>query len=110
MRLMKIALLIFLIFANLSLHEPPPPLASCSESQIDAAQLPSYTPTQMVGFAEIRDGHFVIGDEPYTVRGVNYFPARFPWRRFLTETNRASLQTEFTLLRDAGLNTLRIFL
>ena len=78
MRLMKIALLGFLIFFNLSLHQPPPPLATCTQAQMQTAQLLPYTPTEMTDFAAISDGRFMLGDDPYMVRGVNYFPAWFP--------------------------------
>ena len=99
-----------LLFATLSLHEPPPPLALCTSDEVQAAQLPPYTLSEAQGFAQIELRHFVIGGSVYPVRGVNYFPAHYPWRHFLAETDEATLETEFTLLRDAGLNTLRIFL
>ncbi len=102
--------LLLLIVATLSFHQPPPPLTTCADWQIQAAQLPPYVPTDTQGWVQLDNGHFVVNGEPFLVRGVNYFPAQYPWRRFLTATDQATLQTEFTLLRNHDLNTLRIFL
>ncbi len=44
------------------------------------------------------------------VRGVNYYPARTPWRRFLTETTPEAILHELHRIHRAGFNTLRIFL
>ena len=99
-----------MVIANLSLHQAPPPLATCTAEQVAQAVLPDYAPTETGGFVRIEDGFFSIAGERFVARGVNYFPAQYPWRRFLTATNPQTLQTEFALLRDAGLNTLRIFL
>ena len=52
----------------------------------------------------------MVGDEPYQVRGINYYPAQYPWRRFLTETDLDIYRTELALLKETGINTLRIFL
>lgn len=87
-------------------------LVSCEQDVIDAAlaELGSYTPLESTAFITLDSGSLMLGETPYFVRGINYYPARYPWRRFLTETETDSLRTEFTFLRDAGINTLRIFL
>jgi endo-1,4-beta-mannosidase len=87
-----------------------PPLPTCTEAEIQAATLPTYTLTDMTDFARLQDGQFFVGDERYQMRGVNYFPVRYPWRRFLTESDLTAINNEFALLRDAGLNTIRTFL
>jgi hypothetical protein len=40
--------------------------------------LPAYTPSLATQFTALHDGRFVVGDDSYPVRGVNYYPARFP--------------------------------
>lgn len=89
----------------------PAQLESCPPVQVEAAfaALPPYLPTKGA-FVTIKDGGFTAAGVRFPVRGANYYPVHSPWRRFLTETTRETLQTEFALMREAGLNTLRIFL
>lgn len=52
----------------------------------------------------------MLGDTPFLARGVNYYPAHYPWRRFLTQVDPQTIIEEFALMRSYGFNTLRIFL
>ena len=61
-------------------------------------------------FAELSETGFQIDGEDYPVYGVNYYPVNTPFGLFLTETNIEDMEAEFELMREAGLNTLRIFL
>ncbi len=91
---------------------PPKTLATCGVTQIAQAwaTTPLYQP-QMVGdYVSLKDGAFVVNDQRYIVRGVNYYPARGPWRRFLTEWDDANVTRELDLIAGAGFNTIRIFL
>ncbi len=92
--------------------EDPPPLPNCTVAEFQAAMaaLPPYQPAHNTDFARIQDGQFWIGDALFVVRGVNYFPVYYPWRRFLTESDLDAIDAEFALLEDAGLNTIRTFL
>jgi endo-1,4-beta-mannosidase len=101
MRLALIGLFLMTACAPVSL---PTSLPACTP------ELPPYTPSESSGFVAIQDGHFVIDDAPYPVHGINYYPARYPWRRFLTEADLAVIRTELDLLRSTGFNTLRLFL
>ena len=88
-----------------------PPLESCPPAEVAAAHaaLPPYTPT--AGAFVVTDGsRFAAGGVEFVVRGANYYPLRTPWRRFLTDTAPDTAAEEFALMREAGLNTLRIFL
>ena len=89
-----------------------PPLTVCSDAEIQTAlaALPPYQPSGMTGFAGLGNNFFTINGEPFPVRGVNYFPVYYPWRRFLTESDLTAIDAEFELIRAAGLNTIRIFL
>jgi hypothetical protein len=80
---------------------------ACSPENAD---LPNYAPSNVTEFVRVQESRLVIGDADYPVRGVNYYPARYPWRRFLTRTDLDMVRFELDLLRDAGFNTLRLFL
>jgi hypothetical protein len=85
----------------------PRPLLPCP---LPSAALAPYSPSSTADFVTLREGQFYAGNEPFFVRGVNYYPSRAPWRRFLTTASIDDVRLELDLLRDAGLNTLRIFL
>ncbi|MBZ0276990.1 MAG: cellulase family glycosylhydrolase [Anaerolineae bacterium] len=99
-------------FLYISIRGDAPPLAVCTDAEIQAAldALPPYTPTDAEGFAHLDNGVLLLQDEPFPVRGVNYFPVYYPWRRFLTESDVSAMDAEFALLQAAGLNTIRTFL
>jgi hypothetical protein len=61
-------------------------------------------------FIRADGGEIFADDESFAIYGVNYYPRDTPWKRFLTTTEPASVETELDLLRNAGINTLRIFL
>jgi endo-1,4-beta-mannosidase len=67
-------------------------------------------PSETLSLIRITNGHFAIGEEPFAARGVNYYPMRYPWRRFLTSADMGEVERELSLLRNAGFNTLRLFL
>lgn len=86
-------------------------LSTCTPEQLaDVQPLDDYVLSDVSGFVRIEDGRFSLNAAPYPVYGVNYYPSRYPWRRFIAETDLESLRTELELLRDTGFNTLRIFL
>jgi hypothetical protein len=90
----------------------PKPLPACTDTEIEAAfdALPEYQPTDLADFIGVQDGQLIVGDERFFVRGVNYYPSQYPWRRFLTQTDMATINEEFALLQSVEFNTLRIFL
>lgn len=72
------------------------------------------------GFWRIR--HLVrIASEPYSteehtnqvsvshVKGINYYPQETPWDMFGDRFNAETLSKDFKLIKDAGLNSIRIF-
>ncbi len=89
----------------------PPPLETCAPAQVAAAHaaMPAYIPTAGT-FVEVSGDGFAAGGIDFVVRGANYYPARSPWRRFLAETALEAAAQEYRLMREAGLNTLRVFL
>ncbi len=91
-------------------EQQPTPLPTCTVAQIETAVLPPYVPTTTQGFVQAQGDKLVLLGEDYHIRGVNYYPVQYPWRRFLMETNVEEIPRELNLLYDAGLNSLRIFL
>jgi hypothetical protein len=91
---------------------PPPLLPTCSGGEISAARaaMPAYEPIGTGEFVRVEGRSLILGDAPFVVRGFNYYPQRYPWRRFLTEADLASVERELDLLRAHGANTLRLFL
>lgn len=104
-------LLCLLLTLSMTYSEAQESLSTCSDEQIAHAEtlLGDYTPSEMRDFVRLEDNRFMIGDEVFDVRGINYYPANYPWRRFLAESDAESVWTELSLLQAANLNTLRIF-
>ncbi|RMF82605.1 MAG: hypothetical protein D6737_01295 [Chloroflexi bacterium] len=95
---------------QLGLYTPAPPPACESQEVINAlSNLPPYEPSN-ASFIRIDENGFLLEDQRFIVRGVNYYPQQTPFQRFLTETSIADVQPEMELIRAAGINTLRIFL
>jgi len=72
--------------------------------------LADYAPSSSQPFISLQDGRFSLAGKPFLARGVNYYPARYPWRRFLTQVDLQTVTEELALMRSYGFNTLRIFL
>ncbi len=90
----------------------PAPVEGCSDSEIQhaLAAVPAYLPKAKGGFVKTQGGGFVSDGRPFQIKGVNYYPVRAPWRRFLTESDLTTVAKELDLIRAVGFNTLRIFL
>lgn len=89
----------------------PPPLQRCTSDEVVqlTESLPAYTPTETLGYVRLGDGQFEVNGQSFLVRGVNYYPARYPWRRFFT-MDMSKVRRELDLLSETGFNTLRVFL
>ncbi|MBI1282015.1 MAG: cellulase family glycosylhydrolase [Anaerolineaceae bacterium] len=87
-----------------------PDAASAATDCATQTAMAAYSPSSTQPFISLRDGHFILGDKPFLARGVNYYPARYPWRRFLTQVDLQTVTEEMALMHSYGFNTLRIFL
>jgi endo-1,4-beta-mannosidase len=75
------------------------------------ANLPQYAVSDMAAdFAQANEGGLVLGKEMFRMRGVNYYPRRTPWERFIPEAELKDIAQEFDLIAEAGFNAVRIFL
>jgi len=73
-------------------------------------ELEPYISTDIRPFITLDEHLFMSGDAPFTVYGINYYPQPYPWRRFLNESDMETIETEFGMMQEIGINTLRIFL
>jgi len=88
-----------------------PESASAAADCTAADTLTAYEPTdEDTPFVTLGGGRFRVGDAVYAAKGVNYYPSRYPWRRFLTRVDLQTVTEELALMRSYGFNTLRIFL
>ncbi len=81
-----------------------------ADNCIEVTDLPLFVDPDTRPYIQLRDESLVEGEKAYKARGINYYPARTPWRRFLLESTRRDLRSEMQLIRAAGFNSLRIFL
>lgn len=115
----KLLLLVIILVAvavvvvpTLTANAQAEPLESCSMQQVQAAfaQLAPYHPTSLQGWVTAGEEFLTLNGAPFLVQGINYYPSRSPWRRFLTETDMNVVDRELDLIATAGFNTLRLYL
>ncbi|MEM6526836.1 MAG: cellulase family glycosylhydrolase [Chloroflexota bacterium] len=106
MRIPLMTLLLALVLSA-TVTAQPPHVEPCEAGP--EIELPTYKPSD-APFVTLEGNRFVTDGETFTLRGLNYYPTNYPWRRFLTESDDETLQTEMALIRDTGFNSLRIFL
>jgi hypothetical protein len=61
-------------------------------------------------FVTVQGNQLQLAGQPYKVKGVNYYPRRAPWHRFIEEADMAEVALEVVAIQQAGFNTMRIFL
>lgn len=84
------------------------PIITCGDdTSFDVLQ--SYTPADNT-FVQLNSNGFQLNGDIYPIYGVNYYPMNTPFERFLTETNLDDVEFEFDLIRESGINTLRLYL
>jgi hypothetical protein len=93
---------------RLGVYTPAAP-STCASGQATNAQalVQPYTPSQGV-FIQPGETGFIVDGEPFPVYGVVYYPLATPYERFLTTYDAEHINQELDLMREAGLNTLRI--
>jgi hypothetical protein len=91
-----------------ALPQPTPPTCLSTSTPLpDPAPAETADPTR---FVTVGEGGLQLAGEPFTIRGLNYYPRQAPWERFLTEADPAAMAEELDVIQAAGFNTLRIFL
>lgn len=49
-------------------------------------------------------------DENYNIKGINYYPQDTPWNTFGDAFSEEIIDKDFKIIKDAGLNSIRIFI
>ncbi|MCB0170025.1 MAG: cellulase family glycosylhydrolase [Anaerolineae bacterium] len=91
-----------------ALPRPTPP-ACLSDSPPRPDPAPTATP-DATHFVTVAGEQLQLDGQSFVVRGVNYYPRHAPWKRFFDEADPAQMTDEFTAIKEAGFNTVRIFL
>ena len=55
-------------------------------------------------------GHFQLNGRPFVPKGVNYYPARSPWRLFWLQYDSQTVRKDMDIMCRLGFNTFRIFI
>lgn len=86
-----------------------PAAAYCTPEEVARIlrNMPPYGPGGGA-FVTLGPDGFLLGDVPFKVRGINYYPARVPFFRF-AGSDLGAIDHDFATLRAAHVNTVRLF-
>ena len=76
------------------------------DHEITASSSPDTDITPQV---RVVDNEFYLHDEPFFIRGINYYPQFSPWEAMWDNFEALNLEDDFSRIRMAGFNTIRIF-
>ncbi|MCX6050601.1 MAG: cellulase family glycosylhydrolase [Chloroflexi bacterium] len=63
-----------------------------------------------VGFVRVQGRALQLDGKPYALAGINYYPQTSPWTKFWPEYRATTTRADLKLIRQLGLNTVRIFI
>jgi hypothetical protein len=89
------------------------PAATAVPCNASSPPLPDPAPStepDLTQFVTVQNDQLTLQNKLFKVRGVNYYPRQAPWHKFLQESDLAEIETELALIKEAGFNTIRIFL
>ncbi|UZO82263.1 glycoside hydrolase family 5 protein [Aquimarina sp. ERC-38] len=58
----------------------------------------------------VNDTIILVDNQPFPIKGINYYPKDTPWDLFGDKFNAEVVDQDFHLIKNAGLNTIRIFI
>jgi len=58
---------------------------------------------------QVEKRKIMIDNKPFVIKGINYYPQATPWAMFGEEFNESTVGKDFEIIRNAGLNCVRIF-
>lgn len=67
-------------------------------------------PIQASPFAFVKGKTIYVDNKPFTIKGINYYPQASPWDMFGDNFSSTIINNDFALIKNAGLNTIRIFI
>ncbi|KAB8143774.1 cellulase family glycosylhydrolase [Chloroflexia bacterium SDU3-3] len=62
------------------------------------------------GCASVAGARLLVGGQPYTSHGVNYYPQATPWDLFWSTYSTGVIDRDLSRMKGMGLNTVRIFI
>ncbi|AXT52587.1 glycosyl hydrolase family 5 [Aquimarina sp. BL5] len=57
----------------------------------------------------VRGNKIIIDSSTYQIKGINYYPQKTPWNMFGDDFEIATIKKDLEIIKNAGLNTIRIF-
>lgn len=89
---------------------PTSNLPTCEPAQVAQilADMPDYKPSEGE-FIRIKDTQLVLDENPFVIHGVSYFPAEYPFWKFL-QADGTTIKADLDVIAASGLNTIRIFI
>jgi tetratricopeptide (TPR) repeat protein len=91
-----------------ALPEPTP--AACQSASPPLSDPAPANPPDLSRFVTVEGDQLQLYGQLFKVRGVNYYPRHAPWHRFIEEVDISEVATELDLIKQAGFNTIRVFL
>ena len=91
-----------------ALPEPTP--AACQSTSAPLPDPVPANPPNLSQFVTVEGDQLQLNGQLFKVRGVNYYPRHAPWHRFIEEADMVEVATELDLIKQAGFNTIRVFL
>jgi len=61
-------------------------------------------------FFEVKNNKIQVEGKPFTIKGINYYPKDTPWNMFGEKFDIKIIEADFQLIKNAHLNSIRIFL
>ncbi len=83
-----------------------PPLTAAA----DLTTTMDVTTSLPADFVQVQGTQLVLAGKPFPIAGINYYPQASPWTEFWPEYQTGQTITDLNLIRQLGLNTVRIFI
>ncbi|WP_103071587.1 glycoside hydrolase family 2 TIM barrel-domain containing protein [Aquimarina sediminis] len=61
------------------------------------------------GWAKVIRYKIYVNDKEYQIKGINYYPQKTPWDMFGDKFDSNVIAKDFDIIKNAGLNTIRVF-
>lgn len=59
--------------------------------------------------ATVQNNRIFVEDQPFTIRGMNYYPMNHPWQEMWENFDSVDFRSDFKLISKTGFNTIRVF-
>lgn len=61
-------------------------------------------------FASVEGSTILVENKPFIIKGINYYPQETPWDMFGDNFNITTIEKDFSIIKNANLNSIRIFI